>query len=501
MAPRANEYDVVVVGAGIGGLSAAAFLAKAGKRVLLVDRLDGPGGLAHAFKRQEYVFDPAIHITTGFEDGEIGDVLLRTLGVRERVQLIKLPHPYGALYPDAQLLADSGEQALIESYGRVLPAHAREIRAFFELCDAILRESLQVGFRASVSDMDELLRRFPTFFAYRNAVAADVLREMVADERARSLCLSIWPYMAVAPERLPMTQLSSYLIALGSRPVCCAGGFQQLANAFACAAQDNGAELCYATTASAIAVENGKVTGVRLDDEHNVRTSAVVSNADGRQTFADLIGRERVPASVLRRLDRLQPSLSAFVVFTASTLDLTQLGLGHETFVFSDWDHGKAYRDAGAGEPSSIWITTPSTLDPSLAPPGVSIVTISMPVAYDIGEDWSQAAPRLTELILDRVDRIMPGFRDSLLYVESATPRSIESLTLGQGGALYGWELSLAQLATKRLRQETPIGGLYLAGHWSEHGAGAFRVMLSGASAAQKILGYRDLGAMIDGLG
>ena len=67
--PRHDAYDVAVVGAGLGGLAAAACLAKAGKHVLVVDRGDGPGGCAHSFRRDGYVFDPAIHISAGIEQG------------------------------------------------------------------------------------------------------------------------------------------------------------------------------------------------------------------------------------------------------------------------------------------------------------------------------------------------------------------------------------------------------------------------------------------------
>jgi prolycopene isomerase len=225
-----------------------------------------------------------------------------------------------------------------------------------------------------------------------------------------------------------------------------------------------------------------------------------VSNVDGRRTFEELIGREHVPANVLRRLDRLKPSISAFIVFGATSLDLSRFELGHETFVHRRWDHSQSHRDALAGIPGGMWITTPSALDPSLAPPGVSIVTITSLMAYDIGEPWEQARSRYTELLLDEAERVIPGLREHLIYVESATPQSIESLTGAHRGAIYGWDLTLQQLLTKRLRQKTPIGGLYLAGHWTEHGASCLRVLLSGASAAQKILGYPHLGALLEGL-
>ncbi len=491
----------MVVGAGIGGLTAAACLARGGRKILIVDRLDGPGGLAHAFHRGAYVFDPALHITTGFEEGEIGDAVLRTLGVRDQVQFVEVDCPHAGVYPDVRFVADRGLEPLIESYARACPGRWQEIEAFLHLCNRVYLESRQIGFRSSVSGMDELVRQFPTFFQYRNAVAADVLADIVGDVRARAICLTIWPYMGVPPERLPLTQLPAYLIGLGKMPLYCQGGFQRLADALASAVARYGGVQRYGSAVTEIGVRDDSVIGVTLEDGSVIRAPVVISNADGRRTFDELVGRDHVPPSVLRRLDRLTPSLSAFVVFAVTTLDLSGPEFGYETFLYEGYDHSRAYSDAVAGRPSAMWITAPSRLDRSLAPPGTSVVTLTVLVAHDIGEDWAGARERFTKMILDRVERVLPGFRDSLLYVESATPTTIESLTLAQHGAVYGWELSLTQLLTKRLRQDTGIGGLYLAGHWTEHGASGLRVLLSGATAAQKVLGYPHLGAMIDGFG
>src|SRR5947209_6769557 len=102
---RAETYDAVVIGSGMGGLSAAALLAKAGKRVLVVERHDRPGGYAHSFKRGKYHFDSAAHATSAAESTEFGhpgllDQLLRLLGVRERCNFLPLNPYYTVAFPD-----------------------------------------------------------------------------------------------------------------------------------------------------------------------------------------------------------------------------------------------------------------------------------------------------------------------------------------------------------------------------------------------------------------
>src|SRR5687768_6003877 len=97
--PREEVYDVIVVGSGIGGLTAAALLAKAGQKVLVVEQGDGPGGYAHAFRRGPYLFDPAIHVTGQGGEGQLFDSVLRHLGVRDLCTMLPVSSYYAAHFP------------------------------------------------------------------------------------------------------------------------------------------------------------------------------------------------------------------------------------------------------------------------------------------------------------------------------------------------------------------------------------------------------------------
>src|SRR4051812_32285565 len=98
--PRDDTYDVIVVGSGMGGITAGALLAKTGKKVLVVERQQGTGGYAHAFKRGQYILDPAIHVVAQGYDGQIFDSLLRFLEVRDLVTLHAAGRWYNAVFPD-----------------------------------------------------------------------------------------------------------------------------------------------------------------------------------------------------------------------------------------------------------------------------------------------------------------------------------------------------------------------------------------------------------------
>jgi prolycopene isomerase len=492
--PRQEAYDVVVVGAGLGGLTVGAALAKLGKSVLVVEQHEAPGGYAHVFRRGDYLFDPAIHYTAQGNEGELLDVLLRLLGVRDDINLITSKFEYGVQLPGLRVEPPVGIDAFIEENARHFPHEAEGIRGFFQLCVDATRESQQAAQRLSLAELDRAVEQLPLLIRYRMKTVSEVVDEFVTDPKAKALCTAAWPYMGPPPSRASFMVYAGLLFAtLEKGPIYVGGSFQKLADAFVTALQNNGGELVLQTRVERIPVEDGKVTGVVLEGGHEIRASTVVSNADARQTFDRMIGREHVPNTLARQLDRLKLSDSAFIVFAATTIDVAAAGLPHEMLIYKHWDHEQTYADVLAGKPGGMWITFPTTFDPGLAPEGEHLVILSSLAPYDIGEPWSQARERYKESMLDEIEAVLPGFREQMTFVETATPETFERYTLNDRGAIYGWAATPNQSTGKRLKQRTLIDGLFLSGHWTEPGAGSFRAIFSGVTAATQIAGLAGL--------
>jgi prolycopene isomerase len=495
--PSDRRYDVVVVGSGLGGLSAASLLAQVGRKVLVVEKNDGPGGCAHAFKRGPYLFDPAVHFTAEAEDGGFLDSLLGHLGVRDRVQLVRIADTSSAVFPDLQLHAPTGHEAFLEAYVRALPHAQSQIEAFFSLRDELFKQISQLPMALGLGDLDEAMRRFPVVFTYRNATLGTVLDEVVPDVRARSALATIWPYFGLPPSRLSFVYFVQMLSVLVKGPWYSLGGFQRLADAFVAALEAHGGELVIERTVTGISIDDGQVRGVTLDDGQAVEAPVVIANADAVQTFERLVGEDKLPDSFMRKLRRLKPTLSGFVLYCSTPLDLRSRGLAHETFVHHQWDHEATYQEIKQGEPGGIWVTVPSLLDDSLAPQGEHVVVVSALASYDIGRPWAEEQDTYTEKLLDRVDAAFPGLSKGLTVHETTTPERLEQITRSHQGALYGWDYSPNQFGTKRLSHQTPIGGLYVSGQWSEEGGSSFRVMLSGVRTAELIARETGLGDVI----
>jgi len=483
---RRDRYDLIVVGSGIGGLTAAALLAQAGLGVLVVERHDRVGGYAHAFRRGRRIFDASVHVV----GGSVVPRLLARLGVAERCPLLPVDPLYDAVYPGFTLRAPAGLDAFLEAHTALFPGEAKGLRNLVQACRDIRREAERAEELISPVDVMQRPGRYPTLLRLRRATLESVLDAHLTDPRARAAFATLWPYLGLPPSRVSFLYWATMLLsAVEEGGFACQGSFQRLADTLAQAVVGRGGEVLLRSPVRRIRVEDGAVAGVVLENGQVIDAPRVISNADALQTFFELVGPEHLPLRTIRALRRLEPSVSAFVVYAAARLDLPGLGLGHETFFYPGGDHEEAFAGTLAGSPSWWTATVPTGLDPTLAPEGEHLVILTTLVASGATRRWRDVKDAMTERMLDAAAARIPGLRDALTFAEGATPRTLERYTRNTGGAIYGFDVSPRQVGPGRPGPETEVRGLYLAGHWSKPGGGITGVALSGVLAARAIAG------------
>ena len=182
----------------MGGLSAAALLARSGKKVLVVERHDRPGGYAQTFQRQRYHFDAAVHMVGGCEaqaaqgpNASLIDALLRVLGVKDRCNFLRLDPFYTVELPGLPADIPTGVGPFTETLVRLFP-HARPgLEGLVRECAAMNEEVRELPSTLSLIDMIRLPSRYPTLFKYRNAALQQVMDKHVEDARAKTLFSSL----------------------------------------------------------------------------------------------------------------------------------------------------------------------------------------------------------------------------------------------------------------------------------------------------------------------
>lgn len=377
----------------------------------------------------------------GAAEGGTIDVLLRHLGVREMCDFIESDALYRVVIDDDVLDAPFGAEAFIESHVRPFPHEEKGIRGFFGLCEQFLAEAHQVPVQLSPKELGQAVERFPTLFGHRMSTLGDVLDSFIDDPRCKAFCSAGWPYMGLPPSQLSFELFARFLFTQMHGLYHCKGGFQNLVKAFTTAIERGGGRIVTGSAVERILIRDGRTEGVVLAGGQELRAPVVISNADAKHTFEDLVGLEHLPKAYNRRLRSLKGSMSMFVVYAATTLDIAAAGGAHETFIYETDDHDRSFAGFSQGLAPATVVVVPTMLDPTLGPPGEHLVTSTALAPYEGPEPWAELKPKLEEKYLDLIERLYPGFRAGLTFSASATPLTLERYTGNHRGAEGGDEV------------------------------------------------------------
>ncbi len=479
------QRDVVVVGSGVGGLTAAALAARAGLSVLVVEAHTVPGGMLHSFTREGYEFDPSVPVLA---DPPSFDRMLAYLELEGSVELLPLPDYFTVAIGDLRVHLPFGAEDFIETHVQAFPDAADGIRQFWGTCRTIHEQAHYAPFRVGVTNLGRVSEDMSTVLEHRNTTVGELLERTISSPEARALCGAAAVNLGLPPARLALQTFAQMIFAhVVHGAAVVKGGSERISDALVAGVQKHGGEVELETPAEAIVVRDGRVTAVDLADGRRVTTGWVVSNADPVVT-SRLLGEENVDPRFARRLGRLRPSCSALVVFTVSEVDLHEQDAGHRTFYSREWDLDAAYDETIAGRAAYFAVRSPAVVDPSVSLHGEHQVVATVCAELEPPRPWPELKQERTESVVAALDELYPGLRQRLLYLDSATPPAIERFTNNHAGAIFAWENTPQQVGSRRPGRVPKIDGLALAGSWAAPGPGIVRAILSGRAAAEVVI-------------
>jgi len=502
-APRGGEWDYVVIGSGMGGMTTAAMLSRLGKRVLVLEQHWVPGGFTHTFKRKRWRWDVGVH-AVGEVDGRalVGRLLSRLSG--GKLAWSSLGPVYDQFhFPDLRIDFPNDKARFADNLRAAFPrehdAIGRYLHTVREVASAMRNYYLSRTLPPAWAPLSD---RLLAGQAHRllGERTSDALARITDDPRLRTVLTAQWGYYGVPPARSSFAihaLVAKHFWHGGYYPD---GGSARIAETLLGTVAAEGGWTRIRADVAEILVDHGRARGVRLRDGELIRARAVVSAAGALPTVSRLLPEAERQQTWARAIGALRPSPCHVCLYVGFKGDIRAAGAtAANKWFYETWSEGATHWDIRepGGDAPVLYCSFPSLKDPHHDPGPEQLHTgeVVTFVPYEAFEAWKQGRWRhrgddyeslkrdLEQRLLAQFLRHMPALAPHIAYVELSTPLSTESFTRAPLGAIYGIEPTPERYRNRFLRPRTPISGLYLSGS-DMASVGVIGAMVGGALAA-----------------
>ena len=479
-----DAFDVIIVGSGIGGLSCGSILAAKGYKVLVLEQAQNLGGYFASFKRKGFLFNVGVEDVSGLwvENGTLS-YFMKMTGLKKEDHFIE--NRERQYYANGMSITLDDKSKHITHILSALFPEEKNIARFFadakKAYEEFFSNNKEYGIPLSpelivrVFGLKKLLRfpkEKPNFYKWATKNFRQKLDEYFKDEKLIDFVSTLTHYIDAPLEKVPggtaIVACLSYLIYGGGYLPKNAGA--SFTEALREVIEKNGGSVLVSHKVDKISIVNGAVNGVRANGKF-FSAPIVVSNANALHTYFDLVGTAQLDKKFTDSIKSLNLSTSVFAAYLGVDMDL------------------RKYPAIIANKDERFGFAITSNIDPVRAPKGQACVSIiEKDIAahfpeYNTAAYAEKKSQKLNELI-DKVERIIPSFREHIVVQDTATPRTLERYTSMPEGALYCFEQSSN---IKRPSFKSPIKGLYLSSASTGHGGGIESVVMTGIICSHDI--------------
>lgn len=456
------DIDDLIIGSGAGGFTVAAALAQAGRKVLIVEQHKIPGGWSQSYQFGGHSFSPGVHDIAELGEGGRLKQIYEGLSMGPYLAFNEMnPESYDhILVGNERFDVPAGKEKIIEHLSGRFPQEKTGIIKYFSACEKIWHDSESVADINNPAALVKSIIHTPLPLRWSLNTGEQFVNAFIKDPLLKAMLYG----QAAGHYALPPSQVSAVIhaAAVGSyingswHP---RGGARTIVRAFIQVIRKNGGNIITGHKVEKIILSNRKAVAVKLDNGTEIQSKNIISNADPAVTFSQLVGPENLSSGLKKKLKRIRYSLSGLClsIVTDNKLDTSSLDSGNYWYYDTtdiDGVYKKILTDA---VPSSyllpfICLTTNSLRDPQPDKHNTLAFEAFTFMRYDHFKEWEKSSfgdrpkdyilfkQKLTQSMLNTIDRIIPSFSKHVTATELATPLTNVHYIMSTGGNFYGTE-------------------------------------------------------------
>ena len=447
-----QKYDAVVIGAGNGGLTAAARLAQAGMKTLLVEKHNLPGGFATSFRRGRFEFEASLHELNDFGTAEnAGDLrqLFDELGVTHKIEWLSIPDAYRVICKAEGLdvTMPFGVEAFIRKMESYVPGSTKSMRKFFALAEEIRLAQAYSNSVNGKTDPKYMVEHYGNFVRCGSYSVNEVFRVIGIPKKAKDILSAYWCYLGADFDNMSFLHYASMVNRYILRGVVMPKSrSHEMSLAFVDRILELGGDVLMNTEAVKILTGKDGICGVVLDDGTEIETRHVVANCSPHVVYGKLM--DNVPERAVRATNARKLSGRGFCMFLGLDADADTLGIeNHNYFLYDTTDTVAQYDRMRTIKENDVQATVclnRAYLDCS--PKGTTMMYFT---TLYMSDDWGTVAPQdyfkvkdfVANRMIDRFERDTGArLRGHIEEISVATPMTYARYCGHPEGTIYGYE-------------------------------------------------------------
>ncbi len=475
-------YDVIIIGGGLGGLTAGAKLSKEGKKVLLLEQHDRPGGCATTFKRKDFTLEVGLHEMDGLHPRDVKNKLFQDLGIFDRVEFLEVPEFY---------------RFINERYDVVIPHEPEEAKVILKALFPGEKEGIDSYYHHVLNAKKIMVEQR----GQPDKSVGEFMDEVITNDDLKLILLGNLGYFHDDPYTLSwLYYLNAQGSYYGGRANFIKGGSQKLSDALMDIIEENGGVVLLKKLVTSIDYEGKTPVGVTYKDSkgknrgtYSDKALEIVVNS-AVPNLADTLLSKPDGKILSEQIRQNQIAASLLTVYYGFSKPLKEVGnKNYSTFIYDASVRSQAdilTNNHSDFSTRSFTFVDYSQVDSELAPEGKSVGAVC---CTDYPSDWegltrmeyNRMKEDVADTITDRCEKIIPGFRDAVEYVEVATSLSVKRFTLNPEGSVYGF----AQHPGKSTAYLSALPeNIHIASAWGKFGGGFSGAIISGYMTAVDLL-------------